>query len=135
MVIHRTKVHSARILGRTVKYLAISCIAFGALMLCLAGCTVKDPVTAIFDNAISTLEQQSADWRGVVTKTKDDLIKAGQSTLANEVTQLTLVVIPNIFFVPTLPSGLRKPLNVYPSNGSGAGFGLSDNCIESRSGG
>jgi hypothetical protein len=85
MTTEHIKAQSPRILGRQGRYLVIACFFLGALLFWLAGCTTQDPVKGIFDTAISKLEQQSADWRKVLSDTKADLIKAGQSTLATEV--------------------------------------------------
>jgi hypothetical protein len=49
------------------------------------GCEKKDPVSAILGDAIRQLEQQSAKWDDILTKTKADLIKAGQTAISNEV--------------------------------------------------
>jgi hypothetical protein len=78
---------------RTIGISAIVSIFIVSLQLFLAGCNV-DPVaglvnnsigTGILNNAIGKLEQQSSDWQAVLTTTKEDLIKAGQTTLSNEV--------------------------------------------------
>lgn len=45
-----------------------------------------DEAVAILQQGIDTLGQQSADWQQVVKDTSDKLIKAGQTTIANEVT-------------------------------------------------
>ena len=85
MAIKFVKKQNLSILVHQGKYLIIASFFLGALLFWLAGCNTSDPVKGILDNAIGRLEQQSADWRTVVEETRVDLIKAGQSTLANEV--------------------------------------------------
>lgn len=63
--------------------------------LSLSGCGLKQEVVTTRDTGLDTLntaiqqlEQQSSAWREVLEKTKTDLIAAGQSTLANEVSNI-----------------------------------------------
>jgi hypothetical protein len=53
---------------------------------CLGGITDSmDKAIAAFDKAINVLNTQSQSWQGTLVKLEQDLIAAGQSTLANEV--------------------------------------------------
>ena len=61
----------------------------------LTGCGLKQEIVNTRDTGLDTLntaiqqlEQQSSMWREVLEKTKTDLIAAGQSTLANEVSNI-----------------------------------------------
>jgi hypothetical protein len=49
-------------------------------------------------------------------------------------THCTVVLMPRMFFVPTEPSGLRYPSNVYPSSGARAS-GVAVAIGQSASGG
>jgi hypothetical protein len=51
----------------------------------LSGCQEIPRALRILDDAIRRLETESYNWRTVLEETRDELIKAGQSTIATEV--------------------------------------------------
>jgi hypothetical protein len=75
------------------------------LLLLLSGC-VKVPVkevtnsvdnaVAVLDKGISKLEGQSVTWQRVLEETRDELIEEGQSTLANEVSNVLSAAIDDV---------------------------------------
>ena len=82
---------------RTLRTLRALLAALAALTLTasLTGCGVKQEIATTRDTGLDTLntaiqqlEQQSSAWRDILEKTKTDLIAAGQSTLANEVSNI-----------------------------------------------
>jgi hypothetical protein len=61
----------------------------------LSACGLKQEITTTRNVAVDTLndsiqklEQQSGNWQNVLTETRDKLVKDGQSTLANEVSNV-----------------------------------------------
>jgi hypothetical protein len=87
----------------TVKHILIGAISmqrYFTLMICsslpllLSGCPLErflnrwDNGLGTLNNAIDTLEQQSGRWEDVLKETRDKLFKEGQSTLANEVSNV-----------------------------------------------
>jgi hypothetical protein len=60
---------------------------------------VHDPAekaVAVLDKAIETLESESANWRMVLEDTRDKLIQEGQSTIANEVSNVLSRTVSDI---------------------------------------
>jgi hypothetical protein len=70
---------------RAAGFPLIAVLFMAASQFIFTGCDNKDPVTSLLSNAMVQLDQQSANWEAILTKTKDDLIKAGQTTVSNEV--------------------------------------------------
>lgn len=84
-----------RLLNINGRHLAFGAIA-SLIIVSLAGCGMKDFVKGlvdrtttktvnILDDGIRSLDKNSADWQTVMEETRDKLIAAGQSTIANEV--------------------------------------------------
>jgi hypothetical protein len=63
-----------------------------ALLIFITGCgIVDDPIdqaVATIDEAIVSLESQSGNWQDILEDTRKELIKQGQSTIANEVSNV-----------------------------------------------
>jgi len=57
-------------------------------MLSSCGVLKVDEVVQIIDEAIRSIEQESADWRFVLEDTRQKLIDGGQDTIANQIEQL-----------------------------------------------
>jgi hypothetical protein len=65
----------------------LSCVVLFQGASCLGGALGRttDKVSMAFDNALASLGSQSDQWRATLQVLENDLIKQGQSTLANEV--------------------------------------------------
>lgn len=80
----------ATIEHHTNTILVAACAVILVVLLVGCGPNINKPVDkaiASLDRAIAALERQSTGWQGVVEETRDELVKQGQSTIANEVSQ------------------------------------------------
>lgn len=73
---------------------------FMILFIFVTGCGIfDDPVdlaAATLDEAISSLEIQSANWQTVLEETREELIDQGQSTIANEVANVLSQTVSDV---------------------------------------
>ena len=68
------------------------------MALALSGCVKSsiDKAVRAIDDAVTRLESQSISWQGVLEETRDRLIDEGQSTIANEVSNLLSKTVSDI---------------------------------------
>ncbi len=58
------------------------------VILLFGGCGTTDKVVKILDKAIESMNDASVRWEDVLTETREKLIEAGQTTVANEVSNV-----------------------------------------------
>ena len=71
-------------------------ITMSVVAVALPSCNDVDKVTAAFNQAITTIDTQSSQWRQALPDLESKLVSDGQTTLANEVANLLNASIANV---------------------------------------